>query len=506
MVMDRIEVSGNDKLAACFHHYLLILGLFNRFLVQQTNQYGFDQFQKITVNSFRDVPEKQYERRFFQLHGNDSLNLAVLEGRFAPKITAVETIRLVRQIVRGWEHFTDNSKYNSPRDKPQLRLVCHFIKETDKNKLDDKNNLPSLLIRHRNLRIMNWRKAQALLQAYDEDETVRQFLCGIDAASNELEAPPEVFSPVYRYLRRKGLRHFTYHAGEDFHHLIGGLRAMFEAVVFLDLRRGDRIGHGTAAGIDPELWLDCAGEELVMSQGEWLDDLLFAVFLIEKTPAAGLNSKLPLLHSTIAEVAHDIYRENFTTHNCTMAWLARRFCPFHLLYDADESMGMTTWSRDEWLACELVRQDNEVMALLKLYHQADCRLRYHRKVKIRSTRLFSADDLRQLQNILLADLHQHEIVLEVLPTSNVRISHYKDLSEHHLWRWLDLKKDKQSFSNFPPVVIGTDDTGIFSTNIYNEYSQIYHQLIRTHKLEYDQAAKVIQGIVENGKVYGFGVN
>src|SRR6185369_5339863 len=140
------------------------------------------------------------------------------------------------------------------------------------------------------------------------------------------------------------------------------------------------------------------------------------------------------------------------------------------------------------------------------YHQADCRLRYHRKVKIRSTRLLSADDLRQLQNILLADLHQHEIVLEVLPTSNVRISHYKDLSEHHLWRWLDLKKDKQSFSNFPPVVIGTDDTGIFSTNIYNEYSQIYHQLIRTHKLEYDQAAKVIQGIVENGKVYGFGVN
>ena len=191
MIMDRIEASGDDKLAACFHHYLLILGLFNRFLVQQANQCGFDQFQKITVNSFRDVPEAQYTRRFFQLHGNNSLYLAHLEGRFAPKNTAADNIRFIRKIDNRWKAFAKKSHDGTSRRWPSLSLVCHFIKEADKNRPDEDSNLPSLLIRHRTQRITFCRKAQALMQAYDADEIVRKYLCGIDAASNELEAPQQ---------------------------------------------------------------------------------------------------------------------------------------------------------------------------------------------------------------------------------------------------------------------------------------------------------------------------
>lgn len=506
LVMDRIESSGNNELAACFHHYLLIIGLFNRFLVQQTHQYGFDQFQKITLNNFRDVPEKQYERRFFQLHGNDLTNLNILEGRFAPKYTVADNIRIVRQIVGGWKNFTSKIHCKSPRSKSQIRLVCHFIKEEDKNSLSNDNNLPKLLIRHQKLRIVNYRKARALVQAYETDETVRQYLCGVDAASNELEAPPEIYAPIYRYLRRQGIKHFTYHAGEDFHHLIGGLRAIYEAIKFLDLRRGDRIGHGTAAGIDPLLWLEHVGDEFAMSRGEWLDDLLFAIHLIEKNPAAGLTARLPLLRSEAEGLAHEIYRLDFSIYNHIRAWEARRCCPFHLLHDLDQAMGMVTWSLDEWRECEEFRHDYVTLALLELYHRADCRKRYHEITKVQVSRLFAANDMRIMQDILLAELHRKEIVLEVLPTSNVRISFYKNYKEHHIWRWLGLGKEQDGKTVAPSIVLGTDDTGIFSTNIYNEYCHIYQHLVETHKLEYSKASAVIQGIVENGKTYGFKVD
>lgn len=507
MVMDRIESSGDNNLAASFHHYLLILGLFNRFLVQQTQQCGFDQFQKITLNSFRDVPERQYERRFLQLHGNDAANLAVLEGRFAPKGTAAENIRFIRQIAGGWQKFTSKTYPIQPRQKPQLRLVCHFIKEADKISLTSNDNLPRFLIRHQAQRLTNFRKAQALMQAYEaDDKVVQTYLCGIDAASNELEAPPEIFAPIYRYCRRKGIKHFTYHAGEDFHHLIGGLRAMYEVVEFLDLHRGDRIGHGTAAGIEPKLWLDHVGEQFAMSRGEWLDDLVFAIYFIEKNPASGLASKLHLLRSDADRLAHEVYGRNFTLYNHTRAWQARRCCPFHLLYDIDEAMAMPTWSVEEWRECEPFRYDREAIELLELYHRADCRRRYHEKIKIVVTRHFTADELRILQDVLLAELYRKEIVLEVLPTSNVRISFYKNYKEHHIWRWLGLEKGKEGKEGkavAPPVVLGTDDTGIFSTNIYNEYCHIYHHLVHSHQQEYGRAADVIQRIVENGKVYGF---
>ena len=49
--------------------------------------------------------------------------------------------------------------------------------------------------------------------------------------------------------RYSGITHRSYHAGEDFHHILSGIRAMFDAIELLDLCEGDRIGHGTAMGI-----------------------------------------------------------------------------------------------------------------------------------------------------------------------------------------------------------------------------------------------------------------
>jgi adenosine deaminase len=504
LLLDRIKLHKNPCLTALFHYYLLILGFFNRLLVQQMHQKGFDQFQKITLNGFRESIEEAYEKRFFQMSGNGFCNFNLIEGRFSPKLLPKDNWLLIKRITNGWEKFAGRCRQQHLR-LPQLKLVAHFIKAKDRSDGKDLSDLPNLTIRHRKLRIANCNKARALAYLLENDTLAKAYIVGADVASNELEAPPEVFAPTYRYLRRKGLRHFTFHAGEDFHHLAGGLRAIYEAVKFLGLRPGDRIGHAVAAGIDPAIWQKRVGEQLVISRGEWLDDLLFVLHLLEKYPQSPLNAKLSGIHAETDRQAQRVYKKHYSVYSMIQAWLLRRFCPMHLLYDWRDALSIATFSLDEWRRClkEKENADADALNLLKRYHQEDCRKRYRRMMKLDIRSLLSKKDLVELQNIVLQELIKREIVLEVPLTSNVRISFYKDYSTHHLFRWLDVTHDKICTDILPITVIGSDDPGIFSTNIFNEYCHIYHQLVTHFNKPSDTARHYIKTLMENAEIYAF---
>ena len=63
--------------------------------------------------------------------------------------------------------------------------------------------------------------------------------------------------------------------GEDFVHLLGSIRRVGEAVQYLGLREGDRIGHGVALGVDVNEWAERA-TGLAIPRGERLFNLLWA--------------------------------------------------------------------------------------------------------------------------------------------------------------------------------------------------------------------------------------
>jgi hypothetical protein len=100
-------------------------------------------------------------------------------------------------------------------------------------------------------------------------------------------------------------------AGEDFHHLTGGLRTIYEAVEFLDLRQGDRIGHATAAGIHPDIRLQHVGQNFVISRGEWLDDLIFVLHILGKYPESPLKKKLAGIRVEVDRHAQAVYRKHY---------------------------------------------------------------------------------------------------------------------------------------------------------------------------------------------------
>ncbi len=504
MVMKSLSARKNECLARAFHEYLLILGMLNRFVVQQVYQWGFDQFQKITVNNFRERCELSYYNRFFQWMGADLNYISFIEGRFSPKGTPEKNRLILNSIYKGWKRFLDQYKayHNLKENKlPDLRLVAHFIKQKDRPYANFSDY--ATVIRWRSLRADIHNKAVALISC-KKHPIYGKYITGADAAANEMDTPPEVFAPVFRMLRNNGIEHFTYHAGEDFHHILSGLRAMVEAVLFLRLGHGDRLGHGTAAGIPVGLWMKRMGNTVYLSKGEWMDNLLFLRYTINTlAPLADqeLTSIIPMLECRISDLCSQIYDSQYSCHTLTEAWLMRQYEPSAVMNL--KKMDFSTIYKQDYDDSDIefinsCLADSNIMELVKRYHLKMFRKRYDEIIEVYTSDLLSESVLTKIQEIVLDFLCEKNIVLESLPTSNLRISFYNEFNEHHIERWINPGEKHRC----PPVVLGTDDTGIFCTNIYNEYARVYLQLLRKGHTPHI-AMSVIKQLDFNSRTYCF---
>lgn len=456
----------NKEVASSFHHYLLILGLVNQMLVQQPQCFGFEQFQHYTSNGLREYSEQEYEQRFLQLAGNQLDNIKIIEGRFSPKDKEYKNNYLIDKIRRGWLLLNNRQGCN----KSDIRLIAHFIKRADKQKKD---------IRFKELRLKNKKICEALISLRNSGSKNGKAIVGIDAAASEFDTPPEVFAPVFKKLREKGFQHFTYHAGEDFYHLLGGLRAIYEAITFLDLQRGDRIGHATAAGVAPETWAHNIGCEVVVPIGAYMDDLLFVYNLISNNECKALDSLMPRLYMRITELSREIYpNDDFQVYDLIYAWKRRQE---DILELADSG--------------EL----NNIKAL-KRYHQKEYVEKYKKEIKVKIFEILDEKALREVQLAVLKIMHHKEIAIETLPTSNIFIGYHNSFNTYHLVNWIRWEKEGKPI---PPIVLGTDDAGIFATNIYNEYCHIYTLLVYEYDFCINEAFEIIRKINRDAIFYTF---
>lgn len=104
-----------------------------------------------------------------------------------------------------------------------------------------------------------------------------------------------------------------------------------------------------------------------------------------------------------------------------------------------------------------------------------------------------------MQNKQLEIIYNEQIALEVLPISSVRVSCYKSYREHHICRWLN------RYSKYRPIVLmGSDELGLFSTTLANEYTHICINGKTNSDFDAgDAMLSVIKEIADNGKLYGF---
>ncbi len=202
------------------------------------------------------------------------------------------------------------------RSDAELVLVVHFIKRRSR---PSRGRIPQGL--DLALRTDLRQQAQVVRQAIERHKLVRQILRGMDAAANELHAAPEVFAPTFRYLRRHAISRATFHVGEDFIHLVSGIRACAEAKAFLPLQAGDRMGHATALGITPTLWVSRTGARTVVSTGEHLDNLVYAYSRLSSWPST--SSEANGLVTEIAMLSAQIYGREQSPAMLYRAWQLR---------------------------------------------------------------------------------------------------------------------------------------------------------------------------------------
>lgn len=482
---DKMQPPEDDFVKA-FYHYLLIYGSINRLNIQQVNQKGFLQFQKV-VHLLRK-PKSEYGNIFLQLRGNDPSvsNIRIVEARFTAK-TVKNIVETVERINQGWRTCKNLDFLN-------LRLVVHFLKA---NKGEAQTGKRQGTLRH-----LIWKQSQYVKQAIEfiADKTDKiTNISGVDAAGSEFNASPEVFGPAYRFLRRVNIPHFTYHVGEDFNHILSGLRHIYETVDFLQLKEGDRIGHAVALGVEPEVWKMKLGGYLCMSQGEWLDNLIFVYYLREEILTTnGLNAVGPGLDEEILKYAAIVYNGTYTLGDLVLAWRARKWNPDLFLSVDYEDAQQFDFDLDEWKAIQIEKKQlsPEVIELVRLYHTVECRKRYDSKCIYfeECEKVLGTKEIESLQDILLQIIIQQGIVIEVLPTSNLRIGVYKSYDELHIKRWLMKYPDLQ-------IVVGSDDPGVFATNIYNEYAHIY-TILQTEADE-TKCNAIIQRLHDNSLKYAF---
>lgn len=516
------------RVARMLHLYLLLQHQYRELMVQGEELYGFDQFQKYTLTELRTPAERSYVQRFVDMHGpyEQRSHTAYLEGRFTPKGRSVDNTRLLQQILGGYlAYLRDGLQANDSAQalslsgilqeldevcaepnarwpqRQQLALVAHFIKQPWKPRQGP--------YRHYRLRCTLESQMTHLRITLWDYPRLRRWVRGVDGAANELHAPPEVFASIFRQSERLGLGHRSYHVGEDFPHLLTGLRHMLDAIELLNLRNGSRIGHGTALGIDPSLWLSRMPGTLHLSRSERLLDLLAAWQLLRELPDCSaqayqaemqLNALLP--HVFRVPVAANLFERAMRLRGLHMGFVSQlqrdenwQWVDASLVDSLREEARLVSEARD---------RDTEAFQLLWTWHNdPELIRRSEALIEIEAQdALFTPAVYLRLQQALMARVADRRVVIETLPSSNVRISQYERFEEHHVMRWMGVPGFVKPGDVPIMVSLGSDDPGIFAGNLKGEFYQLYAVLRKNGMLD-TEALRNVAAVNERGRQYRF---
>jgi len=537
----------SEWLERLLHLYLLLQNQYHRLVVQEEGQYGFDQFQRLTFVPLRWTSEARYANRLAQMHGNPAQGYSRtgrLEGRFTPKDSVSGNENLLQTVLSDYQRYLrqhlaphqpspgtrsaptgactlssaldtlDNLTQGLPPDDRRvhhLALVAHFIKAAD---TDTRSRSA---YRFKKLRRELDKKASALAHTLVRWPQLRRWVRGIDAAANELHAPPEVFAACWRACRAAGLTHSSYHAGEDFVHLASGLRAMHDAVTLLNLQAGDRLGHGTAMGIRPELWLHRTPPTVYLAQGDWLLDLLCAWQLLRDRPdtlAAAERTR-----RTVAELATQVLGQDVSATQLEAAMACRYLHPAAALVvlkdrgligsapirvnQHNTRWGLATgWHAELALAEEAATRHPQALQLCwRWWSDQAVRQRSAQRLAV-AAGFWTAAELLVMQQALMRCLLERRVLVETLPSSNVRISLYEGFHEHHALRWMRAPGHEVPTDPQVLVTLGSDDPGIFAGDLSSEFYQLY-SVLRAQGLGDHQALDLLKPVNERGRQHAF---
>ena len=455
-----------------------------------------------------------------------------LEARITPKETAEE---LARSIKKNDDVILELDEGQDKRNLKNIYFyVCHFIKCEDKG-LKELGNVQGKLAdfepyyRHYKLRQQVMKQAHAILEFRSKYEDYGERLRGIDASSEEIVCRPEVFAQAFRFLRNHPVCHvdymtgvvhqlpdlcITYHVGEDFLDIIDGLRAIDEAVSFLDMRCGDRLGHALALGVDVEEWYASKAGRILITQMDYLDNLVWLYSIIRKYRIEDCEDALHYIEKRYDEYFRIIYLNNMDEEYYSMVVTAaveyfderniqnmygNKTClfPINTYYDSWKLRGdnpeyfkkgffdleasvMTEWDEyginKDFPENYRIRYNPEAAYLYHVYQYNPSVKREGNKCVEKKVNLSVMKAVMKVQKKLQWVIAQKGIGIETNPFSNALIGTFKRYDKHPIQNWYNngLVTDHEQLAEAAQiqVSINTDDQGVFATYIENEYAYL----------------------------------
>ena len=449
------------------------------------------------------------------------------EGKFELKRKILQRVEFVLQGLReyAWDmtghsdeeikskpHILNSSVKKGILIFPAIGVIFHFRRcdYVDNRIADTCWLLDEKAHPEGSMHILRWREqmistAKQIENLRSEIPLLADYIVGIDVASEENLAEPWVFAPVYseirnRYITKPILKEggniqkinnigFTYHVGEEFRHVLSGLRHVDEVIRFFHYKAGDRIGHAIVLGIDIDRWGQ-EHESVVMPVGEYMEDLLWLWGSMVKDQM-DLELSIDIVEGKILEFAksiygditgitpnmlYDAYCEKFKRDNSGVFERMRKeiwkekgentehFCRWHPRVGLNKGI----WTKEKILCTYFC----------PVYYQ-----KFQKPIMVNVS--FSVIRvMKAVREQIIYKIGQMGIYVEANPTSNLAIGSARNMDDSHVFR-LNFPGTISEGSNQPLnphkllLTLNTDDLSIFNTTSENELAYMYHSM--THQ-------------------------
>lgn len=534
-----------------FFVYFMIRLRVRQHMVQNNDYMGFDNFQRIERRKAYFLKDVESERVLTRLTINDTLRkpfVKEMEVRISPFVEQVKRLESavnldcnddsVEQFLKRRNGCTGTRENEDLRNR--YYYVFHFLKRRDLRQEADasyeRSERTGRICRHEKQRRVFFEQAKDIIRFREEQPLLARRVLGIDAASRELGCRPEVFGRVYRMLgdhqhyyggrieerRRLPALGKTYHVGEDFPDVVNGLRAIDEAINFLDLDCGDRLGHAIVLGINVEDWYEQKRDGVFVSIQDRIDDIAWLYHALIHFSIPNVDSLKERLKRDFEYWFNIVYRnsidadfikdlmtsarknyydrtredhERYCEHPCHFdilgyyrAWTLRGDDPSCYIdgyfQKPHGSISMTTEEKAK--VCENYPPNYEdryisEYSLLNYLYQFDDRVRREgaRKIKVEITEEY-IQAVKAVQIEMRYRVAQKGISIETNPTSNVLVGTFRKYEKHPILafynRGLPVTASEEEECSQLQVSINTDDSGVFYTDLETEYALLAHSV------------------------------
>lgn len=489
-----------------FHVYLLIKSHFRSEMIQNNDRVGFSNFADYQNRKYQ-VYAKYNEywteaQRLSVCVAIDENHVESLEVRIMPDAKWEKIHHTISDIDR-------KSNFAIKKVEQKFFYVIHFPKGKF-TKMEFEGKI-SPKPRNVNVRKRSKKAAVALAKYLEEHPYEKQRVYGIDACSQEIGCRPEVFATEFRYLREcsrikqekpwykpeweqnKELG-ITYHVGEDFLDIVDGLRAIDEAIFFLEMKKGDRLGHAIVLGIEAEKYYNFKRRSIYLTKQDCLDNFVWMLYRSMELGVCIESRYRVLLEKKAKELLWQIYpRLNKYADTLDLyyySWKLRGDHPSlyetgNYIYEENQGIIHAYYNamkrKNEQL--EYYR-DNENIASHVFYYHFDNK---SKEIGLIPEEIVVEDWyimlVKQLQKAMQEVVAKKGLVIECNPTSNLRISSIQEYQEHPMLVFNNEFLERDLQNPHICVTINTDDIGVFDTSLENEYALMYEAICRKRHME-----------------------